>query len=123
MEDYETVTKISGEPIVGSMLPSTLDPEGFNLGERYLGEGISAYQIWQVQKERQRLRYQYLEHWEKTAEVTGTGRPVDAIICAVAPYTAPPHGHNKYISCTDVYFSSDLRKFQDHPVHYCLERS
>ncbi|KAG5730776.1 hypothetical protein E4T56_gene3505 [Termitomyces sp. T112] len=38
----------------------------------------------------------YLEHWLATAGETGTGRPVDAIIAPVAPFTAVPHGKYTY---------------------------
>lgn len=58
-------------------------------------KGVSAYQLWQIQKQRKDLRQEYLEHWNSTVNATGTGRPVDAIIAPVAPYTAVPHGLNK----------------------------
>lgn len=54
----------------------------------------SAYELWQLHKERRALRKAYLDHWEATKEVTGTGRPVDAIICPALPYPPVPHGHN-----------------------------
>ena len=60
--------------------------------------GISAYKLWQIQKEKLKLRKEYLDHWEATASITGTGRPVDAIITPTAPYTAPPHGRNWLVS-------------------------
>lgn len=56
--------------------------------------GLSAYQLWQIQKMRADLRKEYLDHWQKTAEKTGTGRPVDAIVSPGAPFAAPPHGKN-----------------------------
>jgi amidase len=54
-----------------------------------------AYQLWQTQKEKRILRKKYLDRWQATQSSTGTGRPVDAIISPVAPYAAPPHGHNR----------------------------
>lgn len=33
--------------------------------------------------------------WEDTVSITGTGRPVDAIIAPTTPYTATPHGMNR----------------------------
>lgn len=53
---------------------------------------LSAYQLWQAQKKIGLLRKKHLDLWESTKELTGTGRPVDAIISPVAPYTALPHG-------------------------------
>jgi amidase len=57
----------------------------------------TAYQLWQIQKKKIDLRKEYLDHWEKTIEVTGTGRPVDAIIAPNAPNDAPPHGLNRCV--------------------------
>lgn len=31
---------------------------------------------------------EYMEYWNSTAELTGTGRPVDAVICPLAPFSA-----------------------------------
>jgi hypothetical protein len=60
----------------------------------------SAYDLWQVQKERAALRKEYVDHWEATVDQTGTGRPVDAILAPCAPYAAPLHGMN---GCVLVY--------------------
>ena len=69
-----------------------------DLAFRPLADGISAYELWQVQKRKLGLRQEYLNHWNSTVALTGTGRPVDAIISPMAAYVAPPHGNNKYIS-------------------------
>lgn len=63
---------------------------------RPLPDGISAYELWQAQKLKLSLRQEYLDHWNSTVTLTGTGRPVDAIISPMAAYVAPPHGNNKY---------------------------
>ena len=34
---------------------------------------------------------------------TSTGRPIDAILCPVVSYTAPPHGQSKYIKYSSIY--------------------
>lgn len=64
---------------------------------RQTAQSVSAYQLWQLHKEKRELRQEYLNHWQKTVQETGTGRPVDAIISPVAPYAAPPHGQNTYV--------------------------
>ena len=64
---------------------------------RPLTDGISAYELWQVQKLKRDLRQEYLDHWNATVELTGTGRPVDVILSPCAPYVAPPHGMNKCV--------------------------
>jgi len=76
-------------------------PEDTELLFRPTGPGISAYELWQFQKRRRELRQEYLQIWEAdSVSLTGTGRPVDAIISPMAPYTAPPHGLNKTASYT-----------------------
>ena len=59
-------------------------------------EGASAYGLWQHQMKRTELRKEHIDYWENTAARTGTGRPVDAIICPTAPSVAPPHGKTAY---------------------------
>lgn len=70
-----------------------LDP--FAKGPRKLREGINAYQLRQLHKEKKDLREAHFALWQATVNETGTGRPVDAIVCPVAPFAAPPHGQNK----------------------------
>lgn len=58
---------------------------------------LTAYQYWQVNIKQRELRQAYLDHWRETVSVTGTGRPVDALIAPMAPYVAPPHGTNRCV--------------------------
>ncbi|KAG9050583.1 hypothetical protein FS837_004441 [Tulasnella sp. UAMH 9824] len=109
-EDYRAVCGLTGEPLLQTMMPHVEQPdphhpwdphptfldEPFTITLRNAGKGaISAYELWQLHKKKVEMRKQYLDHWEKTKTRTGTGRPVDAILCPVAPYPAPPHGHNR----------------------------
>ncbi|KAL0573367.1 hypothetical protein V5O48_008586 [Marasmius crinis-equi] len=107
-EDYDVVTAVSGEPVIQSMLPETdvlaSEPASFRPSSE---TSISAYQLWQVQKERRILREEHLRHWQDTVAVTGTGRPVDAILCPVASSTAPPHGTTKNANYTMIWNALD----------------
>jgi hypothetical protein len=94
-EDFMITTSATGEPIIASM--ELENSEAVSAPFRPKKGGITAYQLWQVQKTRIDLRKEYLDHWEATASKTGTGRPVDAIICPAAPYAAPPHGNNRSV--------------------------
>lgn len=103
LEDYEAVTAETGEPILSSM--EDISPVS-GAGVYHAAEGVSAYQLWQIQKRRLQLRKEYLDYWQSTVELTSTGRPVDAIISPVAPFPAPPHGKNKSVLsyfCSLVY--------------------
>ncbi|KAG1755245.1 general amidase [Suillus paluster] len=102
-EDFMITTSVTGEPIIATM--ELDDVVASSLPQK--SGGITAYQLWQVQKLRQNIRKEYLDHWEATASETGTGRPVDAIICPAAPYAATPHGKNCYGYYTMVWNALD----------------
>ncbi|KAG5352034.1 hypothetical protein C0989_004129 [Termitomyces sp. Mn162] len=92
-EDFAAVSAESGEPLITSMVPgkeiTEIDPS-----MALIEAPLSAYELWQFQKKKRDLRQRHLEYWFATANQTGTGRPVDAIIAPVAPFTAVPHGKN-----------------------------
>ncbi|KAH7915795.1 general amidase [Hygrophoropsis aurantiaca] len=104
-EDYKVTTSATGEPIITSMAlepgPAVIAPF------RPSKDGISAYQLWQVQKKRRMVRQEYTDLWEASVARTGTGRPIDAIICPAAPFTATPHGLNRYTNYTTVWNALD----------------
>ncbi|KAF9229322.1 general amidase [Gyrodon lividus] len=104
-EDFMVTASATGEPILCTMLPDSGD--AITAPFRPRKGGITAYQLWQVQKTKRDLRTRYLEHWNQTVQNTGTGRPVDAIICPAAPYAAPPHGRNQYTNYTTVWNTLD----------------
>lgn len=83
------VASATGEPVITSM---SLDQDLSDDGRFVPEQSISAYQLWQLQKEKRDLRQDYLDHWEASVRLTGTGRPVDAVISPVAAFPAPPHG-------------------------------
>jgi amidase len=83
---------------------------------RPLTDGISAYELWQVQKLKRDLRQEYLDYWNASVELTGTGRPVDAILSPCAPYVAPPHGMNKSVFFIISEWCSGRRGFTFHFV-------
>lgn len=45
-----------------------------------------------------------MDYWNSTSKITKTGRPVDAVICAVAPYAAPVAGKYDYYGMTPSLF-------------------
>ncbi|KAF2429318.1 amidase [Tothia fuscella] len=43
------------------------------------------------------IKKEYMDYWNRTAAITRTGRPVDAIICPLAPFAAArPEGYKYY---------------------------
>lgn len=57
-------------------------------------QNVSAYQVWQNHKAKTAMRQEHMQKWNETVKITGTGRPVDAIITPAVAYVAPPHGKN-----------------------------
>lgn len=101
VEDFAITTSASGEPLIYTMLLDD-ERETFLPSLRTQG-GLTAYQLWQVQRYKRDLRTEYMAHWNATSSQTGTGRPVDAIICPAAPYAAPRHGRNRYFGYTSAW--------------------
>lgn len=97
--DYRTECEKSGEPLITTMKPAENPhhyPLEIPLNKVLVGPPVhfTAYELWQLHKEKRALRKSHLDHWEATISQTGTGRPVDAIISPVVPYAATPHGLN-----------------------------
>lgn len=105
-EDFATTTAITGEPVISTMVPDAEDAAE-DTGFRPTGEKVTAYQLWQTQKLKTQLRQEYLARWESTTSISGTGRPVDAIIAPCAPFAAPPHGKNRDATYTTVWNALD----------------
>ncbi|KAG5727449.1 Acetamidase [Termitomyces sp. T112] len=101
-EDFAAVSADVGEPLITSMVPGkeTIDIDPFLVVNK---APLSAYELWQIQKKKLNLRQRYLEYWLATASKTGTGRPIDAIIAPVTPFTAVPHGKSPNIAYTMVW--------------------
>ncbi|KAG2111804.1 general amidase [Suillus cothurnatus] len=91
-EDFAITTSITGEPIITTMELSDADTAVASF--RPQNGGITAYQLWQTTG-------------KKPVSETGTGRPVDAIICPAAPFAATPHGKNRYVDYTAVWNALD----------------
>lgn len=105
-EDIQAVIRASGEPLVTSLIPGEENVSG-DEPPRFPKRDVSAYELWQIHNKKGDLRREYAEYWESSVSLTGTGRPVDAIISPVAPYTAPPHGKNRYTQYTSIWNALD----------------
>ncbi|KAG6337079.1 hypothetical protein ID866_2032 [Astraeus odoratus] len=65
-------------------------------------------EIFRLNAEREAFRARALEHWNATKNRTATHRPVDAILCPVAPTLAPPHGTTSWWGYTSHWNLLDL---------------
>ncbi|KAF1828551.1 amidase [Decorospora gaudefroyi] len=75
--DVRSAFELSGEP----MSPQVAFYQ--SLDKQFTGSEIAATNV-----EIRRLRKEYLDYWNSTADETGTGRPVDALISPLAPWPA-----------------------------------
>lgn len=89
--DIAEAVALSGEPNLNGILSAD-------------AKELSTYEYWQLCLRRKLFITQQLNAWEGTAESTGTGRPIDALIAPVAPYTSFTHDSQQYIG----YAYSDL---------------
>ncbi|KAI0361660.1 general amidase [Trametes cingulata] len=103
-EDYNSCLT-TGEPLINSMNPNA-DPNDIP-AFRIPRQPLTAYQLWQLNKERRALRKAHLDRWEATISETGTGRPIDGLICPVAPYAAVPHGQTRSSIYTVIWNTMD----------------
>ncbi|KAF8900249.1 general amidase [Gymnopilus junonius] len=96
-QDFSMATILSGEPVISAMDPALDDLNLLAIDipeDRPLPPALSAFELWQEQHKMRELRQEYLDYWNASIALTGTGRPVDAIISPCAPFVAPPHGKN-----------------------------
>ncbi|GAA5836150.1 hypothetical protein JCM11251_007382 [Rhodosporidiobolus azoricus] len=86
--DVQHECDISGEPNLGGVLKGMQPPH------------LSTYEWWQLSYARRRYITEQLAAWEVTKEVTGTSRPIDAIIAPPAPYVSFRHDDKQDIFYT-----------------------
>lgn len=78
-KDVHGAFGLSGEPIS----PQILMSYGDKPKEEFTASQIAANNI-----AKRKFQKEYLDYWNSTAQESGTGEPVDGIVCALAPYPA-----------------------------------
>lgn len=61
---------------------------------------MTAVQISDLNIRKRRYQKAYLDYWNSTSELTRSGRPVDALICATAPHAAVIPGCFRHVGYT-----------------------
>lgn len=82
-QEFQRDTDASGEPLHPQI-------------EKWLGysahaEPMTVFETWENQQRRAVLQTRWLERWQATKEVTGTGRPIDGLIMPSTPFPAIRH--------------------------------
>jgi amidase len=63
---------------------------------------LSIYENWQLNASRSKYALKYLEKWNKTKELTTTGRPIDGIISPICAVPAYPDKYKISIGYTGI---------------------
>lgn len=61
---------------------------------------MKAIQIADLNVRKRQYQKAYLDYWNSTSKLTRSGRPVDAIICPVAPHAAVIPGRYRHVGYT-----------------------
>jgi amidase len=97
MQDYKATTASTEEPIIETMALEDAKLSSDAASFRPTESNVTAYELWQLHRIKTEYRQQYLDLLNDSIKISGTGRPIDAIISPVAAYAAPPHGMNKHV--------------------------
>jgi amidase len=95
-KDIKSAFALSGEPMA---------PQVSFFGD--LDKEVTASEIAALNVKLRELKKQYLDYWTGTESVTETGRPVDAIICPLAPFPAATregylyYGYSSWVNALD----------------------
>lgn len=79
-KDIHDALALSGETIAPQLLKA--------YGQTLTHAEKTASQIAKLNTQKRQYQQEYMSYWNSTAMQTESGRPVDAVICAVAPYAA-----------------------------------
>ena len=88
-EDIKRECALSGEPVLGGIFKG-----------KQLPPPLSTYEFWQLCAARRDYIALQLAAWEQTRDETGTGRPVDALLCPPAAYPSFRHDDRQDIFYT-----------------------
>ncbi|GAA5858334.1 hypothetical protein JCM8547_004655 [Rhodosporidiobolus lusitaniae] len=97
--DVQHECDISGEENLGGILKGGGKPPH-----------LSTYEFWQLCFARRTFITKQLAAWEATKELTGTGRPIDALISPVAPYVSFKPGEKQNV------FFTGIANLNDYPA-------
>lgn len=94
--DVKSAFSLSGEPMS--------DQISFyaSLAKEYSASEVAATNV-----RLRQLKKEYMEYWNSTEQVTSTGRPVDAVICPLAPFPAARpkmytyYGYSTFVNALD----------------------
>lgn len=88
------------EPISEPLIPGVLGSDASDLR--------NAYEMNNLNREKQALQQKFLEDWRATASKTSTGREIDGLLAAPAPFPACLPQMNKWVGYTTTFNVMDV---------------
>ncbi|KAM0547300.1 hypothetical protein ACHAPJ_010435 [Fusarium lateritium] len=85
---------ITREPLV---------PAFADLMRVYNAKALAATEVLKLNLQTRAYKTVFAQAWDKTKDITSTGRPIDALICPVAPSTGIPHDFNVWWGYTSMW--------------------
>lgn len=70
-------------------------------------EPMNATKIAEVNVAKREYQKEYMEYWNSTKDLTGTGRPVDAVLMPLAPFAAPRPTRYKHLGYSTIINTLD----------------
>ncbi|CEQ39499.1 SPOSA6832_01025, partial [Sporobolomyces salmonicolor] len=89
-EDFKRILAAIEEPLIPGL---SITPD----------ELKTTYEVWQLNRQKEALQQAFLAKWLATAGQTSTGRPIDGLLCPVAPVTACIPGGNPWAGYTGMF--------------------
>lgn len=86
-DDVKHQLSLSGEPPIPHLLVK-------------YGEQKTASQIAALNVKKREYQKRYMDYWTSTADMTGTGRPVDGVVCPLAVQAATIPGQYSHVGYT-----------------------
>ena len=94
-QDYDEITKSTGEPRFGGAMVGTAKDALSAWQARLARQPLLTLQLWQECRRRDHFRLEYLRDWEATISRTSTGRPMDGLIAPAGP--SPAFEHDNFV--------------------------
>ncbi|KAM0230877.1 hypothetical protein ACHAPO_008933 [Fusarium lateritium] len=85
---------ISGEPLV---------PAFANLLKVFNARSLAATEVLKLNLQTRAYKTIFAQAWDKTKDITSTGRPMDALICPCSPSAGIPHDFNVWWGYTSMW--------------------
>jgi amidase len=89
-KDVQQALDLSGEPVI---------PGAFIGASKH---ELTIHEYWQLNSSRSNYAFKYLEKWNKTKEITTTGRPIDGIISPICALPAYPDNYELSVGYTGI---------------------